>query len=366
MAIGSTQTDTLDGPYGRGLGIPYWVRRVGVFSWLLIGFLVAVGAVALLFAATSAITVPVVVAIAMAVVFAPVVDWLAARGFNRSLAALTVLVGLLAIVVLVVGITSAALVDQADELSENLNAAVDDIKAWLADTPISGDLVDQASDTTTDAGPSLATGLAGSAVTVIGGAAALVSGVVLAMIALYYLLKFGPTRAAHRPDPKDERQATWYRIADDAVKDLRGYFRGQTGIALLNGVALGLAAAVLGVPAAAAIGVVNFFGAYVPYLGAFFGGAFAVLMALGDGGLGLAVVMLALTLGVNLILENLLQPVLIGDSLSIGPLPILLATTLGGMLAGMVGLVLAAPVLAIVVDSRREMKSAGFFVGPGA
>jgi predicted PurR-regulated permease PerM len=119
-------------------------------------------------------------------------------------------------------------------------------------------------------------------------------------------------------------------------------------------------------PASTAIGVVNFFGAYVPYLGAFFGGAFAVLMALGDGGLSLALLMLALTLGVNLILENLLQPVLIGGSLSIGPLPVLLATTFGGMLAGMVGLVLAAPTLAIVLDARRELKAAGFFDEPGA
>jgi predicted PurR-regulated permease PerM len=134
----------------------------------------------------------------------------------------------------------------------------------------------------------------------------------------------------------------------------------------MNGAAIGLAAAVMGVPAATAIGVVNFFGAYVPYLGAFFGGAFAVLMALGDGGLSLALLMLALTLGVNLILENLLQPVLIGGSLSIGPLPVLLATTFGGMLAGMVGLVLAAPTLAIVLDARRELKAAGFFDEPGA
>ena len=122
----------------------------------------------------------------------------------------------------------------------------------------------------------------------------------------------------------------------------------------------------LGVPAAAAIGVVNFFGAYVPYLGAFFGGAFAVLMALGEGGLGLALVMLAVAVGVNLILENLLRPVLLGDSLNVAPLPILLATTLGGMVAGMVGLVLAAPLLAIARDARRELKKSGFFDEPDA
>ena len=35
-------------------------------------------------------------------------------------------------------------------------------------------------------------------------------------------------------------------------------------------------------------GVVNFIGAYIPFLGAFIGGAFAVLMVISEGGLGLA------------------------------------------------------------------------------
>ena len=77
-----------------------------------------------------------------------------------------------------------------------------------------------------------------------------------------------------------------------------------------------------------------------------------------------ALVMLAVAIGVNLILENLLQPVLLGDSLNVAPLPILLATTLGGMVAGMIGLVLAAPLLAITMDARRELKKSGFFDEP--
>jgi predicted PurR-regulated permease PerM len=115
------------------------------------------------------------------------------------------------------------------------------------------------------------------------------------------------------------------------------------------------------VPAAAAIAVVNVLGAYIPYLGAFIGGAFAVLMALGEGGIGLALIMLGITLAVNLLLENLLEPVLLGDSLNLHPLLILLATSLGGLIAGMIGLILAAPLTAIVIDIKSELKTAGFF-----
>lgn len=349
----------------RRFELPTWVRRVGVFSWLFIGFVLAVGAFALLFAVFSPITIPVVLAACLAVVFAPVVTWLADHGLSRSLAAIAVLLGLVGIVVVVVWVTSAALVDQSEELSENLGKAVDDIKGWLADSPISEQLADQASETTTDSGPALASGLAGGAVSVINSITGIITGTVLALIVLYYMLKDDPTSGGKRSESPTDKQALLHRISDDAVQDLRGYFRGQTGIALMNGAMVGVAAAVLGVPAAVAIGVVNFFGAYVPYLGAFFGGAFAVLMGLGEGGVGLALVMLVVAVGVNLILENLLQPVLLGDSLNVAPLPILLATTLGGMLAGMVGLVLAAPLLAIALDVRRELRKSGFFDEPG-
>ncbi|MGI9645701.1 MAG: AI-2E family transporter, partial [Ilumatobacteraceae bacterium] len=100
---------------------------------------------------------------------------------------------------------------------------------------------------------------------------------------------------------------------------------------------------------------------YVPYVGAFIAGAFAVLMALGEGGIGLAVGILVITLATNLLLENLLEPVLVGGRLSIHPLLVLLATALGGMIAGLVGLVLAAPALAIFLDVKRELDAAGFF-----
>ena len=151
------------------------------------------------------------------------------------------------------------------------------------------------------------------------------------------------------------------RIGERTVYNVQNYFRGRTAMALVNGLAIGLAAVLLGVPAAGAIAVVNVIGAYIPYLGAFIGGAFAVLMGLGEGGIGLALIMLGITLAVNLLLENFLEPVLLGDSLNMHPLLVLLATSLGGLVAGIVGLILAAPLTAIAIDVQHELKAAGFF-----
>ena len=122
-----------------------------------------------------------------------------------------------------------------------------------------------------------------------------------------------------------------------------------------------MACSLLGVPGALAIGVVNVIGAYIPYIGAFIGGAFAVLMALGGGGIGVALAAFALVMFAQLVIENLLEPKLLGSSLSLSPLTILLATTLGGLVAGMIGLILAAPALAIGLDVYHELKAIGFF-----
>ena len=132
-------------------------------------------------------------------------------------------------------------------------------------------------------------------------------------------------------------------------------------MALVTGVTVGLAALFLGIPAAAAIAVVNLIGAYIPYLGAFVGGAFAVLMALGDGGITMALIMLGIILAENLLLENLLEPMLLGDTLHLHPLLILLVVSLGGLVAGMIGLILAAPALAVTLDVKDELTTAGFF-----
>ena len=132
-------------------------------------------------------------------------------------------------------------------------------------------------------------------------------------------------------------------------------------LALVQGVFIAVVMAIMGVPLAGSIGVVNFAGAYVPYLGAFVGGAFAVLMALSEGGLPLALGAIAVLLFTNLVLENVLQPKLVGSSLNLHPVVVLISTVVGGVAAGIVGLILAAPLTSIGINLFRELQASGFF-----
>ena len=126
-------------------------------------------------------------------------------------------------------------------------------------------------------------------------------------------------------------------------------------------VVIGLASLVLGLPLVFTIVVANFIGGYIPYIGAFLGGGLAVIVALGDGGPGVAVVMLVVVLAANLLLENFVEPKVMGRTLDIHPLVVLVVTALGGFLAGIVGLILAVPFTVIVGDAIGRLRSRGFF-----
>jgi putative heme transporter len=107
---------------------------------------------------------------------------------------------------------------------------------------------------------------------------------------------------------------------------------------------------------------VNFIGGYIPYIGAFLGGGLAVIIALGDGGLPEAAVMLVVVLAANLVLENFVEPKIMGRTLNIHPLVVLIVTALGGLLGGIVGLILAVPVTVIAGNAIARLRSRGILL----
>jgi len=132
-----------------------------------------------------------------------------------------------------------------------------------------------------------------------------------------------------------------------------------------------IGALILGVPMIGTIAAVTFFGAYVPYLGAWGAGAFAVLIALGGAGTDAAAGMIVVQLLANGILQQLVQPLAMGAALGIHPLAVLIVTIAGGALFGAVGLILAAPLTSaaarITADlARARAEEAPPMPAPGA
>src|SRR6185437_2277630 len=145
-----------------------------------------------------------------------------------------------------------------------------------------------------------------------------------ALLSLFFIMKDGPSMRRwvdrHLGVPPPVGQL----ITGGVIRSLRGYFLGVTIVAAFNGVVVGLAALVLGVPLAGTIGIVTFVTAYIPYVGAFVAGAFAVVIALGAKGTTVALVMLLVVILANGLLQNIFQPFAMGAALDLHPLAVLI------------------------------------------
>jgi putative heme transporter len=340
-------------------GVPGWLRRVGLTSWLLLGVAGAVFLAALLLALTQGITIPLLVAVIVGAVFVPWVDGLRKLGVPRWLGSLIVLVILLAIVVGTIALVVAGIVNNAQEIGQNLQAGVAQVGDMLADAGLDEDLASQIREQVVSSEDFLSGGVVGTIVSELAGAASFLVGAFIALNILFFLMKDAHTISAWLQAHVSGIVAT--TLVSDSARSLRAYFRGKTIVASASALTVYLGALLLGVPLAASIGLVTFFTSYIPYLGAIIAGAFAVLLALGEGGIPLAVGILILVIFANAVIENLVTPFAVGSSLKLHPLVILVVTILGGVVAGFVGVTLAAPVTAIGIEVVAKLREAGAF-----
>jgi putative heme transporter len=341
-------------PISEAFGTPRWLRDVGRSSWLLVGFFALVVGLIWLLAATYTIVGPIVCALIISVVAMPVVKVLA-RHMPHAAAAAIVLLAIMAIAVLVVVIVIAGITGQRDELSAQLSAGVDTVTGWVEDTGVETSSATGAADQIKTAAPAIVSTLVHGVVGGIRGLASVLFGLSFAALGTFFLLKDGVSMRnwldRHLGLPVSVAQT----VTGAVITSLRGYFRGVTFVAAFNGVVIGIAALLLDVPLAGTIAVVSFVTAYVPYIGAFVAGGFAVLIALGSQGTTVAIAMLVIVLLANGLLQNLFQPFAMGSALNLNPLVVLVVTVGAGCLFGMLGLVLAAPLVSAATRVAQQL-----------
>jgi predicted PurR-regulated permease PerM len=101
------------------------------------------------------------------------------------------------------------------------------------------------------------------------------------------------------------------------------------------------------------LAVLTFFGGFIPIIGAFVAGAFAVLIALVSKGFTTALIVLAIVILVQQIEGNVLQPIIQGRGFNLHAAVVILAVTAGSSLAGIIGAFLSVPVAALIAVVYR-------------
>jgi predicted PurR-regulated permease PerM len=348
---------------------PKWLRDLGLASWFAVGAALLLVGLVWLMAMTQVIVGPVIVGLVLATVAAPVVSWLQRHGLPRPAGALLVLLGLLAVGVLILWLVIGGLVAQRDEIESAAGSARDTIQSWLEDSGVDDPGASSATGSVSKDVPDLISTFVHGLSSVVGGITSLVFFCVFSTFAVFFLLKDGPSFRRFVETHMGVPRAVAETITGNVISSLRRYFAGVTVVATFNAVVVGVGAIILDVPLAGTIAVVTFVTAYVPFIGAFVSGAFAVLLALGSEGTQTAVIMLVIVILANGLLQNIVQPIAFGATLRMNPLLVLVATIGFGALFGMPGLILGAPLLSAAIhisgDLARTKAAAAAAADPG-
>jgi putative heme transporter len=341
--------------------IPEPLRKVGTASWLTIGVAALVVGVLLLLAVARTITIPLILGTMFGMAAFPLTDWFERRLHRRSLAALLVTALGVAVFVLVGFIVLDQLVGQAQTIADNLEASAQKAKEAAGGHSGIGAAIDQVQSSVEKNWAKL-----------LGGAILLASGALNSVAALFFslFLTFNIFFLIQKDGRKLKRWAARHlllppplaaAILGDAVRAVRGYFLGTSIVALQNAVVIFIAALALGTPIPFVIAVVVFLFAFVPFIGAIVGGAFAVIMAYAGGGTSDAVIMLVVVFIANGVLQTIVQQVALGATLKLHALAVLVVTILGSVIAGPIGGVISAPLTATAVMAVGRIRASGIF-----
>lgn len=335
--------------------VPWSLRIAAAWAGRVIVVGVAFAALVYLLWVFRLVTISIFVALLLTALMQPGVGWLRRIGTPRLPATLLVFFGGIAFVGGLFYLLGSLLAAGFSDLSQTITEGIRQAGQWLQASPLSdvggiasvSDLTDRALQWINNNSQRLTQG----AIATVSMTVRILTGLLLALIVCVFFLYDGariwgwvvrlfPAGARDRIDGAG--RSAWGTLA--------GYVQGTIIVALFDGVLITVILVLVGMPTSLALplGVLVFFGAFVPLVGAFVTGVLAVLVALLTQGLIAGVIVLVGIVAVQQLEGNVLQPFVVGRMLRLHPLAVLLAVTAGGVVGGIAGVVVAVPLAAVI------------------
>lgn len=345
--------------------LPFGIRLAGGLAWRIIAIAIVVIGLASLLARVGEIVIPVVVAVLLSALLTPFKHFLVGHHVPRWLSVLisffTMLIAVAALVTLVVITINSGLNGFSEHLVTSYRNTLDALKnspLGISQTDVDNGVKSATTFLKTNGGKIAAGALTGADVLI----HTLVAVLLTLFITLFFLIDgAGIWHWCVRLAPRKARAAV-DGAARAAWLSLHEYVRVQIIVALIDGVAIGVIAAVLRVPFAIPLGVLVFLGAFIPIVGAVTTGLLAVVAALIYNGPVNALFMLAGIVAVNQVESHVLHPLLMGGAVRLHPIAVVLAVAGGSVVAGIVGAVFAVP-LAAATNSAVKYVAGGEWKG---
>ncbi|MFC7673950.1 AI-2E family transporter [Mycolicibacterium sp. GCM10028919] len=335
------------------------VRKTAAWSWRVLVILGALLALLWVVSRLELIVVPVLLATMVAAMLMPVVDGLDRRGLNRGAAVAVVLLTGIVVVGGLLTFVVSQFIAGAPALVEQVTRSITNFRQALSSgvfAHFSNDQVRSASDAAIQALKDNQAKLTSGAFSTAGTIAEIVTGALLVFFTLVFLLHGGrnifafvslifPTTVRSRV--RDAGRAGFHSLI--------GYVRATFLVALVDAIGIGTGLAIMSIPLALPLASLVFLGAFIPLVGAVLTGGLAVIVALIAKGWVYALITFGLIIAVQQLEAHVLQPLVMGRAVSIHPLAVVLAIATGGVLAGIVGALLAVPIVAFLNSAVRVL-----------
>ncbi|MGE2717314.1 AI-2E family transporter [Mycolicibacterium litorale] len=340
--------------------VPPLVRKASAWSWRLLVIGAAVAALVWLIAQIQMIVVSVAIALILTVLLVPAVERLVRWGAPRGVSVAVVLLGSIALLGGVLTFVVTQFVKGLPALGGEVTRSIAAVTDWLTEGPLglSRDQIDNFGQSAIEAVRDNQTRLTTGALSTAGTVTEIVSGMFLVLFTVIFLLHGGRNiwQFVTKIVPAGSRE----RVRDAGragLGSLTGFVRATFLVALVDAVGIGVGLLVLGVPLALPLASLVFLGAFIPVIGAVVTGFLAVIVALLSKGFVTAVIVLLIVLAVQQLEGNVLQPLVMGRAVQLHPLAVLLVISAGAVLAGIVGALLAVPLLAFLNTAVRRLLS---------
>jgi putative heme transporter len=340
--------------------VPAWLDFGAAIAWRALLVVAVLAVVVWLLAQVQVVVIATVVALMVAGVLTPAVQWLKDRGVSKPLApllafgAVIVVFGLLGLIALL------WLIRDWDTIQRGVQRAVDVFVGWgqSAGVPVSEGTAEDVNAAVDQGQASFARTAGGTVLQRAAFLGSLAIGIVMGLGISYRLLRGGDqlwSGLATRLGPT--REQVWARIGRQGIVALGEYIWGQTIVAMVDAGLVAGALILMGLSGSLGLVPLVFFAAFVPYVGYILWGTLFVLAAVGSGEPYLGAVALIVVLAVRTADKQVLTRI-IGKRVNLNPLEVLYIIALFYYLGGVIAVFLALPAVAAVramLDERRRI-----------
>lgn len=313
----------------------------------------------------SAILAPIIITFILAYILTPIADFLSARlRLRRTLAVLIIYLALIAVLVTVPALFIPPLIGQIENFVAGLPTLLHAIDEFFEQPLTIRDFTLDLNDVYVQASNSLEgilTSLATQTISILTNVASVVIWLVFVLFTSFYIVRDAAVikRWADEVTPPAYREDIRQLQARIAAS-WNAFLRGQLILMIVIGLVVGTTMTIIGLPNAWLVGLLFGILEFIPNVGPVIATIPAVLIAYLQGSTvlnmsngGFAVLVIGINFVIQQVENNYLVPRIMGQSLNLHPIVVLIAAIIGAHVAGVLGILLAAPTVAtlrILVD----------------